>query len=678
MTPGPSVISSCDLMWRGCANIAGLIVLSSAVVLAAQALPQFRSGVELVQIDVTVLDNQRRPLTGLTASDFTVLDDGVETPIRAFTPVELARPHATPPVWAGDVTPDAVTNQTAKEDGRLVVILLDRSIPLQQPTVTARNIAIAAVRSLGPNDLAAVTSTRNGAVQGQAVQNLTADRPRLVRAIEAIDPSTGISREAEAIMNQIPGFKMEPLNEPSCLCGVCVHETITRVAEALEGAPRRRKVLLFIGSDMFWQVYRTPGQAYQDPGCERRLEAARTTMFAAVDRANLTVHSIDPQGLVNAAAPAHAAQSTLVNRTRPAALDAVWGSTAHPMSGRENISVLPDRTGGRVVAGRNDPERVIPQILDESRAFYLIGIERGASARPDGMRRLEIKVRRKGAHVAAQRLYAGLAERPSRVTEVPPAMMASTLKSALTGLMPRDEVPLSLAVTPFVNPQSGTPIVRVSVDVGAFIRSDGADVPLDIAILAVDSAGSQVASAGQTSTVTARRPASGTPFTLDVQSHLPLPPGDFGIRVAVSDRGTGKVGSVFSDIAVPNYADAPLALSGVSVEPALTASSGPPQSTTRRRFSRSEQVRTVLQIYQGTERTDALAPVAMRVQVLDARGTTAYERSLTYPDSSFANRRAGAALDLPLSQLKPGDHLLRLTASAKGQTASRTLRFTVE
>jgi hypothetical protein len=82
-------------MWRGCANIAGLIVLSSAVVLAAQALPQFRSGVELVQIDVTVLDNQRRPLTGLTASDFTVLDDGVETPIRAFTPVELARPHAT-------------------------------------------------------------------------------------------------------------------------------------------------------------------------------------------------------------------------------------------------------------------------------------------------------------------------------------------------------------------------------------------------------------------------------------------------------------------------------------------------------------------------------------------------------------------------------------------------------
>ena len=665
-------------MWRGRASIASLIILSSAVILAAQAVPQFRTGVELVQIDVTVLDNQRRPLTGLTVSDFTVLDDGVETPIRAFTPVELARQSAAAPVWAAEIPPDSVTNQAGKADGRLVVILLDRSIPLQQPTVTARNIAIAAVHSLGPNDLAAVASTRNSAVQGPAVQNLTADRPRLMRAIEASDPSTGISREAEALMNQIPGFKMEPLNEPSCLCGVCVHETIARVAEAVEGAPRRRKVLLFIGSDMFWQVYRTPGQAYQDPGCERRLEAARTTMFAAVDRANLTVHSIDPQGLVNAAAPAHASQSTLVNRTRSAALDAVWGSTAHPMSGRENISVLPDRTGGRVVAGRNDPEEVIPQILDESRAFYLIGIERGSSARPDGMRRLEVKVRRKGAHVAAQRLYAGLTAQPAKPTEATAARNAAPFENALTGLMPRDDVPLSLAVTPFVNPESGTPVVRISVDVGAFLRSDGAPVPLDIAILAVDSAGRQVASAGQTSTVTATRPMSGAPFTLDVQSHLPLPPGDFGVRVAVSDPQAGRLGSVFSDITVPNYADAPLALSGVSVEPAVTGSSGPPPSTTRRRFSRTEEVRTILQIYQGTQRTDALVPVTIRMQVLDARGTAAYERSLTYPETSFTNRRAGAAFELPLARLKPGEHLLRLTASAGSQTVSRTMRFTVE
>jgi hypothetical protein len=348
------------------------------------------------------------------------------------------------------------------------------------------------------------------------------------------------------------------------------------------------------------------------------------------------------------------------------------------MSGRQNLSVLPDRTGGRIVVGSNTPEEIVPKILDESSAYYLIGIERGVSARPDGMRRLEIKVRRKGAHVAAQRLYAGLPARPGISADVPASANAAYLDNALTGLMPRDEVPLSLAVTPFVNPESGTPVVRVSVDVGAFVRSDGAPVPLNIAILAVDSAGKPVASARQTSTITARRPGPGTTFTLDVQSHLALPPGDFGLRVAVSDPGAGKVGSVFSDLTVPNYAAVSLALSGISVEPADIAGSSPPPSTTRRRFKRAEQVRAVLQIYQGTERSEALAPVAVRAQILDAKGRTVHDQSLAYPESSFTNRRAGVVLHLPLAELEPGDHLLRLTASARGRTAFRTMRFAVE
>ena len=68
---------------------------------------------------------------------------------------------------------------------------MDRTIPMEQPTVTARKIATTAVESLGPYDLAAVVSTNNSAVQTRAVQNLTADRARLLDAINAADPSTG-------------------------------------------------------------------------------------------------------------------------------------------------------------------------------------------------------------------------------------------------------------------------------------------------------------------------------------------------------------------------------------------------------------------------------------------------------------------------------------------------------
>ena len=63
---------------------------------------------------------------------------------------------------------------------------MDRSIPTERRTVTAREIATAAVDALGPTDLAAVISTGGG-----FPQNFTADRGRLIRTINQRDWSTG-------------------------------------------------------------------------------------------------------------------------------------------------------------------------------------------------------------------------------------------------------------------------------------------------------------------------------------------------------------------------------------------------------------------------------------------------------------------------------------------------------
>ncbi len=162
-----------------------------------------------------------------------------------------------------------------------------------------------------------------------------------------------------------------------------------------------------------------------------------------------------------------------------------------------------------------------------------------------------------------------------------------------------------------------------------------------------------------------------------MQSHLELQPGDYGLRVAVSDAASGKVASVFSDITVPDFDNAPLSLSGMSVEIA-SSGGGAAKPTTRRAFKRGDVVRAVLQIYQGTGRTDALAPVVMRVRVLDAKGTALRDQSLPFPESSFANRRTDCVITLPLSTLAPGEYLLKLDASANRNTSGRALRFRVE
>ena len=218
------------------------------------------------------------------------------------------------------------------------------------------------------------------------------------------------------------------------------------------------------------------------------------------------------------------------------------------------------------MVGMNNPELTIPEIFRESDAYYVIGVERAVSARPDAARTIQVKVGRKGLRVVAQRQYVpatSAASAPADGVRAPP-----TAEDALNGLLPNAGVPLALGVTAFSNTGKANPVVRVNVDAGAFARSDGAPVPLDVAVAAVDRTGKPVASARQTSTITATRPTSGSPIEVNVQSHLELPPGDYGLRVAVSDTASGKVASVFSDITVPNFDNAPLSLSGLSVETA--------------------------------------------------------------------------------------------------------------
>ena len=80
-----------------------LMSASSAWLLAQQEIPQpppiFRSTADIVRVEASVLDKDRRPVRGLQAEDFRVLENGHERPIVAFAPVEL--PPAPPATRKG-------------------------------------------------------------------------------------------------------------------------------------------------------------------------------------------------------------------------------------------------------------------------------------------------------------------------------------------------------------------------------------------------------------------------------------------------------------------------------------------------------------------------------------------------------------------------------------------------
>src|SRR6187455_1136046 len=141
----------------GMAAALALAVIGSVVALAAQQTPPdrpaFRGGVDVLPLDVTVLDANRRPVHGLTAADFQVVSDGGARRIVAFEERVLPdRPPAAAP-WVTEVPSDVATNQFAPD--RVIVLLLDDFNTGIEAWggETVRKIGLAIIDELRPSDL---------------------------------------------------------------------------------------------------------------------------------------------------------------------------------------------------------------------------------------------------------------------------------------------------------------------------------------------------------------------------------------------------------------------------------------------------------------------------------------------------------------------------------------------
>jgi len=630
----------------------------------------FREGTDLVQVDVSVLDSKRHPVRGLTASDFTIFEDDQPREIQAFTEVSLPdRVQSRDAAWTREVPSDVATNQVAQEEGRLVIIVLDRTIPVGEPTITARRVAAAAINQLGPSDLAAVVSTSNG-----AVQNLTSDHSRLLRAISASDLSTDISDEAKEIEASVFGLTTwSTLNDPRCQCGLCVLETITRVADALQNTRGRRKVMLFIGSDLLLLS--------SDVDCGNRLRAARDVMLGAVDRANVTIHSLDPSGLANIS-PTTRASSTLRMGSGPSPV--VANATSEYFQRQGNLRVLPDRTGGRAVMNTNGPDLLVPQIFRESDSYYLIGFRPGDPRASGKFHRITVKTTRHGLDVRARSGYIA----PTAVNAgAPPAgpTLATPVREALTGLLPAGVTSLDLNAATFAVPGAQKAAVVLTVGVGAFASEPGSG-PLEIVATAFDSGGRPKGMSRQTLELSWPASAAGDEHRFDALSRIDLAPGEYEVRVAVN--GSARTASVFSYVTVPAFASAPLSISHVVIGATAGTLTAPRDflspllpivPTGRREFARSDRLTAFFRIYQGVGRQDALGPVQLRSSIADAQGAIVASESTTIGADQFASgRTADHFLTVPLATLVPGEYLLQLETTMGSRVAGRAIRFIVK
>ena len=104
--------------------MAAAIALSTQ--LAAPDQTAFRAGVDVVRVDVSVLDRDRRPVRGLAAGDFEIFENGKPRPILALASVDVPAPLVKSPSaggWMPEVAPDVADNQS--RDVRRIAIVMD-------------------------------------------------------------------------------------------------------------------------------------------------------------------------------------------------------------------------------------------------------------------------------------------------------------------------------------------------------------------------------------------------------------------------------------------------------------------------------------------------------------------------------------------------------------------------
>jgi VWFA-related protein len=610
----------------------------------------FRAGVDIVDVDVSVLDRHRLPVAGLTAADFTVYEDGKARPIVAFTTVDLPSRVLAPAPWMDEIAPDVATNVFPPE-GRLVVILFDRSISTTQRAV-AVGIAEAVVTQLRPGDLGAVVYTTRG-----TPQNFTADRQRLLQAIR---------RPFATLPEGDDG------NPAECFCGACSLEAIERVADAIRDVRQRRKVLFVIGSNI---------SIHSSGTCSATLTPARKSALRALEAGNVTVHALDPSGLQTLAPVA--AQPGLPP-ARP---------TMANLNRQGNLRTLPDHTGGRSALG-NEPEREVADIFRETASYYVLGFQPASTTADGRFHEISVKVRRPDVTLQARRGYVAGRRNSEPKPSIPSRPVPAALTDAVSTAWPKTALDLQMQSVPFALPG----LAEASVSVTVFVRppldraSNGApsrptlvtapaDATTAVLIGAFDRNGRALAERHQTVAVLGQP----RPYEYEVHTQLALKPGRYEIRAAIDDGTLRSAGSVYGYVDVPSFARELVSLSGILLgwapagrPPAAPSADdlAPIVPTARREFAPTDQVTAFLRLHQGLGR--ALMPGYLVAQILNERDARVFQQELRLVPAQFgANRAMDYTLEVPIGRLEPGEYVLTIEVTHGNVKARRDARFAI-
>ena len=386
-----------------------------------QAPPTFRASVDLITTDMIARHSRTEQfIADLKPHEIEIYEDGVKQEIVSFVLTHGGRVFNTlapppPPAQEGIILPQRrPTNDTA---GRIFIIFID-DVHLQfRETSRTRDLLKRMLRNLiHEGDMFAIVSTGHSSIEEQQ----TYDRQVLEAAIERVTGGGLTPKEIMEGMSTSQG--PAELRHRAHVAFATAYDLMRN----LEKVQNRRKAVLYISSGYDFDPFvegRLEEQArragisestdesgslvaaaeqirkndsYKDIRSQQELAATDLMrelydLTKAANRANATIYTIDPRGLV---AGPDIDQDINMND---------WNAFIRET--QDSLRIIAENTGGIAIVNQNDFDKGLKRIDNETSDYYVIGYY---SSNPDPMRRnrkLEVRTTRPDVAIRARQSY---------------------------------------------------------------------------------------------------------------------------------------------------------------------------------------------------------------------------------------------------------------------------------
>ena len=619
----------------------------------------------LVQVDA-VVTKDGKPVSGLTANDFEIYEDGKRQTITSFAYISNVGGEAAPSPATDRtfVPPAAVKRDVSRRT--IAIVVDDLGLSAESMTYVRRSVRKFVAEQMQPNDLVAILRT---GTQVGALQQFTNDKRLLNRAVEQLRWN---------LCSRVGVSVLPPAGSSSYVgCYRSYTSTLSQlraIVEAMGELPGRKSLILMSDSVPVQNQELQPNEYDNVPDWAGPDWLSRRGLAKIAERAirsSVVIYSIDTQGL---------------QTTGPTAADQFSGDIHQVLAQMRSLPstrarLLQDRrAGGDLLARQTGGFQIhnsnafgLDRIMQDQSGYYLLGYRPSTETFNRRFHHLKAKVKKSGVDVRTRFGFYGVSEEEVKV-RVPAAVKATNL--ALMSPFGAQDLEFELASF-FTNDQTQ----------GSFIRSfiyldpanltfnkvdDREETSLEIHGVVFGDNGAPVEQ------VTHRLPLSFTKDEYDkavrdgLRLRFDMParrPGAFQVRIAIKDNYGYKIGSAGQFVAVPDLNNKQLALSGIVLQ---GVSDVAPQNATMsnpavRRFTANSNVYFAFVVYNGS------ANLLMQTKLFrDGKVVkSSPEIALDVKDQSDPTRILTTSVMRLTPDLEPGNYYLQLLLTDKGASAKQ-------